>query len=152
MGTGGDDEDRRAASADTSRSGAHHDAAGRRRAPAVLPSRAWRHRRRVCDHLSRRWCFEYISALRSWSCSSRWRPPKRREAAAARSERGMAGAVCVGHWQWWRVRSALGSGSGGEVGARGGGATRAYLTTVNYHRTTKWRLGFHDRTVEFGFP
>ena len=29
-------------------------------------SRAWRHRRRVCDYLNRRWRTEHLSALRSW--------------------------------------------------------------------------------------
>ena len=37
-------------------------------------SRAWRHRKRVCDHLIRRWCDEYRIALRCWSTSPRGRP------------------------------------------------------------------------------
>ena len=37
-------------------------------------SRAWRHRKRVCDHLIRRWCDEYRNALRCWSVSPRGRP------------------------------------------------------------------------------
>ena len=39
-------------------------------------SRAWRHRRRVCDHLNRRWRTEYLSALRCWSASPRGRPSR----------------------------------------------------------------------------
>ncbi|KAF0313307.1 hypothetical protein FJT64_016161 [Amphibalanus amphitrite] len=38
--------------------------------------RAWRHRRRVCDHLNRRWISEYLSALRCWSTSPRGRPSR----------------------------------------------------------------------------
>lgn len=37
-------------------------------------NRAWRHRRRVCDHLILRWTREYISMLRSWTLSPRGRP------------------------------------------------------------------------------
>lgn len=37
-------------------------------------TRAWRHRRRVCDNLNRRWCQEYQRALRCWSTSPRGRP------------------------------------------------------------------------------
>lgn len=36
--------------------------------------RAWRHRRRVCDHLVRRWTKEYVAALRCWTVSPRGRP------------------------------------------------------------------------------
>ena len=39
-------------------------------------TRAWRHRRRVCDHLNRRWTSEYLSALRCWSTSPRGRPTR----------------------------------------------------------------------------
>ncbi|XP_043205684.1 uncharacterized protein LOC122387583 isoform X1 [Amphibalanus amphitrite] len=39
-------------------------------------TRAWRHRRRVCDHLNRRWISEYLSALRCWSTSPRGRPSR----------------------------------------------------------------------------
>ena len=37
-------------------------------------TRAWRHQRRVSDHLVRRWTAEYVSALRSWTVSPRGRP------------------------------------------------------------------------------
>ena len=36
--------------------------------------RAWRHRKRVCDHLVTRWTKEYVSTLRSWTVSPRGRP------------------------------------------------------------------------------
>lgn len=36
--------------------------------------RAWRYRKRVCDHLIRRWTSEYVGMLRSWSASPRGRP------------------------------------------------------------------------------
>ena len=36
-------------------------------------SRAWKHRKRVCDHLIRRWNSEYQRALRCWSKSPRGR-------------------------------------------------------------------------------
>ena len=36
--------------------------------------RAWRHRRRVCEHLIRRWTTEYAASLRSWTVSPRGRP------------------------------------------------------------------------------
>ena len=36
--------------------------------------RAWRHRKRVCDHLVARWTKEYVSTLRSWTVSPRGRP------------------------------------------------------------------------------
>ncbi|KAF0291994.1 hypothetical protein FJT64_009938 [Amphibalanus amphitrite] len=39
-------------------------------------TRTWRHRRRVCDHLNRRWTSEYLSALRCWSTSPRGRPSR----------------------------------------------------------------------------
>ena len=38
--------------------------------------RAWRHRRRVCDNLVRRWTREYIATLRSWTVSPRGRPTR----------------------------------------------------------------------------
>ena len=38
--------------------------------------RAWRHRRRVSEHLVRRWTTEYVSMLRSWSVSPRGRPTR----------------------------------------------------------------------------
>ena len=38
--------------------------------------RAWRHRRRVGDHLAKRWSQEYIAALRAWSVSPRGRPAR----------------------------------------------------------------------------
>ena len=38
--------------------------------------RAWRHRRRVCDHLIRRWTQEYVAALRCWTVSPRGRPSR----------------------------------------------------------------------------
>ena len=38
--------------------------------------RAWRHRRRVGDHLIRRWIREYVTALRGWSVSPRGRPTR----------------------------------------------------------------------------
>lgn len=38
--------------------------------------RAWRHQRRVCEHLLRRWTSEYVAALRSWSVSPRGRPTR----------------------------------------------------------------------------
>ena len=37
-------------------------------------TRAWRHQRRVSEHLLRRWTTEYVSALRTWSVSPRGRP------------------------------------------------------------------------------
>ena len=37
-------------------------------------NRAWKHRKRVCDHLIRRWTSEYIAMLRSWSISPHGRP------------------------------------------------------------------------------
>ena len=39
-------------------------------------TRAWRHQRRVSEHLIRRWTAEYVSALRSWSVSPRGRPTR----------------------------------------------------------------------------
>ena len=39
-------------------------------------TRAWRHQRRVCEHLIRRWTSEYVAALRSWSVSPRGRPTR----------------------------------------------------------------------------
>ena len=39
-------------------------------------TRAWRHRKRVCDHLIRRWCADYRNALRCWSKSPRGRPDR----------------------------------------------------------------------------
>ena len=39
-------------------------------------TRAWRHQRRVCEHLLRRWTSEYVAALRSWSVSPRGRPTR----------------------------------------------------------------------------
>ena len=39
-------------------------------------NRAWRHRRRVSDHLTRRWNQEYVSALRAWTVSPRGRPTR----------------------------------------------------------------------------
>ncbi|KAF0293362.1 hypothetical protein FJT64_000940 [Amphibalanus amphitrite] len=39
-------------------------------------TRTWMHRRRVCDHLNRRWTSEYLSALRCWSTSPRGRPSR----------------------------------------------------------------------------
>ena len=46
--------------------------------PAVEPTatlnRAWRNRRRVFDHLTRRWTGEYLQALRTWNTSPRGRP------------------------------------------------------------------------------
>ena len=39
-----------------------------------IVTRAWRHQRRVSDHLIRRWTSEYIAALRCWSVSPRGRP------------------------------------------------------------------------------
>ena len=41
-----------------------------------LLTRAWRHQRRVCEHLLRRWTSEYVAALRSWSVSPRGRPTR----------------------------------------------------------------------------
>ena len=38
--------------------------------------RAWRHRRRVCDNLIRRWTREYVAALRCWTVSPRGRPAR----------------------------------------------------------------------------
>ena len=38
--------------------------------------RAWRHQRRVGEHLIRRWTAEYVSMLRSWSVSPRGRPTR----------------------------------------------------------------------------
>ena len=38
--------------------------------------RAWRHRRRVGDHLIRRWTREYVSTLRSWTVSPHGRPTR----------------------------------------------------------------------------
>ena len=37
-------------------------------------NRAWKHRKRVCDHLIRRWTSEYIAMLRSWTISPHGRP------------------------------------------------------------------------------
>ena len=37
-------------------------------------TRAWRHQRRVSEHLVRRWTSEYVSTLRCWSVSPRGRP------------------------------------------------------------------------------
>ena len=37
-------------------------------------TRAWRHQRRVSEHLIRRWTKEYVASLRSWSVSPRGRP------------------------------------------------------------------------------
>ena len=37
-------------------------------------TRAWRHQRRVSEHLIRRWTTEYVAALRAWSVSPRGRP------------------------------------------------------------------------------
>ena len=39
-------------------------------------TRAWRHQRRVSDHLIRRWTSEYVAALRAWSVSPRGRPTR----------------------------------------------------------------------------
>ena len=39
-------------------------------------TRAWRHQRRVSDHLIRRWTTEYVAALRAWSVSPRGRPTR----------------------------------------------------------------------------
>ena len=39
-------------------------------------NRAWRHRRRVCDHLVWRWNSEYLRALRCWNKSPRGRPDR----------------------------------------------------------------------------
>ena len=36
--------------------------------------RAWKHRKRVCDHLIARWTKEYVATLRSWTVSPRGRP------------------------------------------------------------------------------
>ena len=36
--------------------------------------RAWRHQRRVSEHLIRRWTTEYVATLRSWTVSPRGRP------------------------------------------------------------------------------
>ena len=38
--------------------------------------RAWRHQRRVSEHLIRRWTAEYTAALRCWSTSPRGRPSR----------------------------------------------------------------------------
>ena len=37
-------------------------------------TRAWRHQRRVSEHLIRRWTKEYVAGLRAWSVSPRGRP------------------------------------------------------------------------------
>ena len=46
--------------------------------PAVDPTatldRAWRNRRRISDHLTRRWTGEYLQSLRTWNTSPRGRP------------------------------------------------------------------------------
>lgn len=46
--------------------------------PAVEPEatldRAWCNRRRVFDHLTRRWTGEYLQALRTWNTNPRGRP------------------------------------------------------------------------------
>ena len=39
-------------------------------------TRAWRHQRRVSEHLIRRWTNEYVAALRAWSVSPRGRPKR----------------------------------------------------------------------------
>ena len=39
-------------------------------------TRAWRHQRRVSEHLIRRWTKEYVAALRAWSVSPRGRPKR----------------------------------------------------------------------------
>ena len=39
-------------------------------------TRAWRHQRRVSEHLIRRWTSEYVAALRTWSVSPRGRPKR----------------------------------------------------------------------------
>ena len=49
-----------------SRSGVHIDSI----------DRAWKHRRRVGDHLIQRWVREYVAALRGWTVSPRGRPTR----------------------------------------------------------------------------
>ncbi|KAK4309817.1 hypothetical protein Pmani_018578 [Petrolisthes manimaculis] len=42
--------------------------------PAATLDRAWRNRRRISDHLTRRWTGEYLQTLRTWNTSPRGRP------------------------------------------------------------------------------
>ncbi|XP_043206566.1 uncharacterized protein LOC122372946 [Amphibalanus amphitrite] len=76
-------------------------------------SRAWRHQKRVCDHLIRRWCDEYRNALRCWSVSPRGRPsrtPRVGDVVLVHSERPR------GRWPVARVTRLL-AGPDGHVRA-----------------------------------
>ena len=42
--------------------------------PTATLDRAWRNRRRISDHLTRRWTGEYLKILRTWNTSPRGRP------------------------------------------------------------------------------
>ena len=42
--------------------------------PTATLDRAWRNRRRISDHLTRRWTREYLQTLKTWNTSPRGRP------------------------------------------------------------------------------
>ena len=66
--------------------------------------RAWRHRRRVSEHLIKRWTTEYVAMLRSWTVSPRGRPTRLPEAGDVVLVHGEGPR---GRWPMARVESLI---------------------------------------------